>query len=142
MGSVKIDTKKATVIKLHPFRTAQGYGADVFIEAKSDISTAYLQIVVYDEQAETAMRILHVDDVVDVSGELKLKKYARKDGSSGFSVIIEKPALFDRIDPCGRIEQIVPFQPTYQPSTHAAAAVAAPSCAETAEQDDEYEFPF
>ena len=139
MSSVKIETKNATVIKLHPFRTSQGYGTDVFIEAKSDISTTYLQVVVYDEQAETAMRILHVDDVVDVSGELKSKKFVMKDGSNGFSIIVEKPTLFDKIKPDGRIEQIVPYQPVYQASIEQETATSASDAYTSAEED---ELPF
>ncbi len=110
MGYAKIETKKATVTALHPFKTSQGYGTDVYIEARSDISTVYLQVVVYDDQAETAMRILHVGDAVDVSGVLKHKRFAMKDGNTGFSMIIEKPTLFDKIKSDGRIEQIVPYQ--------------------------------
>lgn len=142
MGYVNIDTRKATVTKLHPFRTAKGHGVDIYLEAKSDDCTVYLQVVVYDEQADTAMQILHVEDSVNVAGVLKFKKYAMKDGQPGYSMIVDKPTLFDKCTFGGRIEQIVPFQPTYQPAYHVTPAVAAPSCAETAEQDDESELPF
>ncbi len=142
MGYVNIDTRKATVTKLHPFRTAKGHGADIYLEAKSDDCTVYLQVVVYDEQADIAMQKLHVEDSVNVAGILKFKKYAMKDGQSGYSMIIEKPTLFDKCIFGGRIEQIVPFQTTSQPAQHGTTTVAAPSYAETAEQDDESELPF
>ena len=139
MGYAKIETKKATVTALHPFKTSQGYGTDVYIEARSDISTVYLQVVVYDDQAETAMRTLHVGDAVDVSGVLKHKRFAMKDGNTGFSMIIEKPTLFDKIKPDGRIEQIVPYQPVYQASIEQETATSASDAYTSAEED---ELPF
>ena len=78
MGYVNIETRKATETKLHPFRTAQGHGVDIYLEAKSDDCTVYLQVVVYDEQADVAMQILHVEDSVNVAGILKFKKYTMK----------------------------------------------------------------
>lgn len=142
MGYVNIDTRKATVTKIHPFRTAKGHGVDIYLEAKSDDCTVYLQVVVYDEQADTAMQILHVEDTVNVAGVLKFKKYAMKDGQFGYSMIIDKPTLFDKCVFGGRIEQIVPFQPTYKSEQHTPPAAAVPAHAETADHDDEFEFPF
>ncbi len=142
MGYVSIETRKATVTKLHPFWTAQGQGLDIYLEAKSNDCTVYLQVVVYDEQADIAMQILHVEDSVNVAGVLRFKKYTMEDGQPGYSMFINKPTLFDKCVCGGRIEQIVPFRAPYQPEQHAATAAAVPSHAETADQDDESELPF
>lgn len=126
MAIVNINTKEATVTKIHPFRTAQGYGADVFMAAQSDAGTVYLEVSVYDEQADAVTRELHTGDAVDVTGVLTFKSYPRKDGGSGYSMMVRKPALLVKHMPDGRTMQLVPCMPA---ACCAGFGAAEPACA-------------
>ena len=91
MPRVEVNTKKATVTKVCPFQTRMGPGVNFYVEAKSDIGTVYLQVVLYDERARKALLDIHKDNLLDISGSLKYQMYQKKDGTTGYSLVIENP---------------------------------------------------
>ncbi len=86
-----------TVTKVHEFYTQQGYGIDIFLKETEGTETLYLQIVLYNETARKFFNLIQVDDNVKVSGRLKYKPYAKKDGTITASLIIERPNMLERL---------------------------------------------
>ena len=97
MSTVDININEAKVTAINEFTSRMGYGLDVFIEAKSSYCTVYLQVVIYDDEARKTHSSICEGDYVRVTGMLKEKTYTKKDGSAGYSLIIEKPVVFSKI---------------------------------------------
>jgi len=51
-----------------------------------DAQTTWLDVMCFDEQADTVAQTLQKGDRVVVTGRLSLETYQKKDGSQGFSV--------------------------------------------------------
>ena len=94
MSEININIYKAVVTAIKEFNTCKGYGVDFYVEAKCSDCTVYLQIVFYDRAAQLYYKSVHEGDYVIVSGTLKVKPYIKKDGTTGCSLLIEKPTDF------------------------------------------------
>ena len=94
MENVKLYINEAAVTAVHEFNSYKGYGVDFFIAARSNYSTLYLQVVLYDNEARRYSNIIHKGDNIMVEGSLKVKPYSKSDDTAGYSLVIEKPVVF------------------------------------------------
>lgn len=97
MSQVEVNINEAKVTAVNAFKSRMGDGIDVYIEAKSSYCTIYLQVVLYDDEARKTNSSIREGDYVRAAGMLKEKTYTKKDGTVGYSLIIEKPTLFSKI---------------------------------------------
>lgn len=98
MSNINVSIIEAVVTAVHEFNCLKGYGVDYFVEVQSSNSTVYLQIVVYDNDARSYCQYIHEGDSINVTGDLKVKVYKKKDGTDGIALIIERPVSFSKID--------------------------------------------
>ena len=104
MSTVNIEIKEAIVTSVREFNTRKGPGLCCNIEASSHIGTVYLEVVLYDGDALRISGLIHEGDIVTVSGYLKDKPYTKRDGTSGNSILIERPTAFAKIASGNRMQ--------------------------------------
>ena len=92
MENLIVTINEATITNMHEVHSNQGYGLDIFIRAENDAGTVYLQIVLYDDRARAAYRSVQVGNCIKLSGQLKVKNYSKKDGTTGLSLVVENPS--------------------------------------------------
>ena len=134
---VNNEVKNGKVTNVKKFRAKGGYGLDVDVMAVTELNTLYFQVVLYDEQALHAYPAVNVDDIVDVTGHLKVKPYQKADGTAAVSLTIERPELFDKHTNGGRRESLLPNQPAVP-----ATAVTATTVPAEETTSDEFEDEF
>ena len=110
-SELKTEGKNCRVQNVKKFRARGGYGLDVDIVAETKLGTTYLQVVLYDEQALYTYGKVNVGDIVNVTGNIRVKPYQKADGTAAVSLTIERPELFDKHMQFGRIEPLLPYQP-------------------------------
>lgn len=143
MSQVNVNIDKATVTAIHRFRSFRGEGIDFYVEAKSSNCTVYLQIVLYDGDARSALvNSIHEGDNVRVTGDLKVKSYLKLDGTPACSLIIERPVVFTKIVTGNSGQQYQHFQTDYREDHAETAGRTSNMKLEKDDVPDESEFPF
>ncbi len=107
-----IRCEECVVTNVKPFKSKLGDGLDVDVEASDAGGKAYAQIVLYDRQAQTFKDEIKKGDIVYVEGSLRVKSYVKLDGTTGTSLLIERPRSFYKKEPVKLIEAAVPDQAT------------------------------
>ncbi len=97
LSLVDVNINEATVTAVHEFHSIKGYGVDFYVEARSNNGAVFLQIIVYDNEARNYCRYIHEGDHVKVTGNMTVKPYAKKDGTTGCSFVVERPIMFRKI---------------------------------------------
>ena len=80
------------------FKSDHGEGLDLYVEDREGLNTAYLQVVFYDQKARDMQYEFDIGDSVRGSGKLKVKTYTKRNGSSGFSLVVENPSSFEKVE--------------------------------------------
>ncbi len=139
MSKVNVSIDEAAVTRITEFHSHQGYGLDIFIEAKSSTCTVYLQVVLYDDRARDAFNRIHVGDSLKISGPLKVKNYVKSDGTDGWSLVLENPEPFHVIQNRNNKPQLLLtdiVDNAKEETKHVMAEAAQPSMNMTDEWDD------
>ncbi len=97
MQKANIHLPEAVVTVVCEFRSNLGYGARFNVEASSGTGSVFFEVVTYDNEARGYCKYIHEGDSVEVTGFLKAKPYRKKDGTTGISLVIERPESFRKV---------------------------------------------
>ncbi len=106
MEQAYIHLPEAVVTLVCEFRSKLGYGVRFNVEASSGNGIIYFELVTYDNEARSYCKYIHEGDSVEATGTLKAKPYRKKDGTTGLSLVIERPESIKKVTSSNRNPQL------------------------------------
>ena len=106
-----ISIRNARVTGMKPFAARGGKGLDITLCDSVGSHTVYFQFTVYDDAIQRIMNSLAVDEVINISGSIRVQIFKSQSMQSGFSVVLENPRdIYNQTRCCAvdLIEKTVP----------------------------------